>query len=98
MLHSSYANETIIQTTRCNERLEFLGDAVLELSCSEFIFPTPGMPEARLTKIAPVWYANLRLAFCARDIELGKSLRLGKGEEQPAEERENLSRQMRWRH
>ena len=52
MMHSSYTNEQHIPKHRCNERLEFLGDAVLELVSSEFLFRrSPKMPEGKLTKL-----------------------------------------------
>ena len=51
LTHSSYANEKRMGKSRCNERLEFLGDAVLELVSSEFLFNHyPDMPEGELTK------------------------------------------------
>lgn len=51
MRHSSYANEKHMKKTECNERLEFLGDAVLELVSSEFLFfENPNMPEGELTR------------------------------------------------
>ena len=50
MTHSSYANEHRWEKTRCNERLEFLGDAVLELVSSDFLFTTSGdLPDVALT-------------------------------------------------
>ena len=71
MMHSSYTNEQHMPKHRCNERLEFLGDAVLELVSSEFLFRrSPKMPEGKLTKLR-----------AARDIGLGSYLYLGKGEE-----------------
>ena len=52
MMHSSYTNEQHMPKHRCNERLEFLGDAVLELVSSEFLFRrSPKMPEGKLTKL-----------------------------------------------
>ena len=52
MRHSSYANEKHMKKTECNERLEFLGDAVLELASSEFLFfEDQNMPEGELTKM-----------------------------------------------
>ena len=49
LTHSSYANEKRMGKSRCNERLEFLGDAVLELVSSEFLFNHyPDMPEGEL--------------------------------------------------
>ena len=82
MRHSSYANETK-KKLKDNERLEFLGDAVLELSSSEFIFNNyPGMPEGDMTKLRASIVCEPTLAQCAAVIELGSFLRLGKGEEQ----------------
>ena len=81
MRHSSYANETR-KKLKDNERLEFLGDAVLELSSSEFIFKNyPGMPEGDMTKLRASIVCEPTLAQCASVIELGTFLRLGKGEE-----------------
>ena len=68
MRHSSYTNEKQLPKSECNERLEFLGDAVLELVSSEFLFfADEEMPEGELTK--------------SREIDLGEYLILGKGEE-----------------
>ena len=81
MRHSSYANETR-KKLKDNERLEFLGDAVLELSSSEFIFENyPAMPEGDMTKLRASIVCEPTLAQCAAVIELGAFLRLGKGEE-----------------
>ena len=80
--HSSYANEKHLTKHRCNERLEFLGDAVLELVSSEFLFRVhPKMPEGELTKTRASMVCEPSLAFCARDLTLGEFLLLGKGEE-----------------
>ena len=82
MTHSSYANEMHLPKYECNERLEFLGDAVLELVSSEFLFfANPKMSEGELTKLRASMVCEPSLAFCARDIELGEYLLLGKGEE-----------------
>ena len=82
MVHSSYANENHLPKYECNERLEFLGDAVLELISSEFLFSLhKTMPEGQLTKTRASMVCEPALAFCARDIELGKYLLLGKGED-----------------
>ena len=52
LTHSSYANERHWDKKRCNERLEFLGDAVLEVVSSEFLFLNhPDMPEGEMTKL-----------------------------------------------
>ena len=82
MIHSSYANEMHLPKYECNERLEFLGDAVLELVSSEFLFyDDHKMPEGELTKTRASMVCEPALAFCARDLELGGYLLLGKGEE-----------------
>ena len=82
MVHSSYANEKHLPKYECNERLEFLGDAVLEHISSEFLFSLhKTMPEGQLTKTRASMVCEPALAFCARDIELGKYLLLGKGED-----------------
>ena len=82
MTHSSYANEKHFPKYECNERLEFLGDAVLELISSEFLFYSNNkVLEGELTKMRASMVCEPSLAFCARDIELGEYLLLGKGEE-----------------
>ena len=82
MMHSSYANEKNLSKYDCNERLEFLGDAVLELVTSEFLFSRhPEMPEGELTRTRASMVCEQSLAFCARELELGEYLLLGKGEE-----------------
>lgn len=82
MMHSSYTNERSLPKYQCNERLEFLGDAVLELVSSEFLFKgSPKMPEGELTKTRASMVCEPSLALCARDIDLGNYLLLGKGEE-----------------
>ena len=82
MMHSSYTNERSLPKYQCNERLEFLGDAVLELVSSEFLFKgSPKMPEGELTKTRASMVCEPSLALCARDIDLGSYLLLGKGEE-----------------
>lgn len=80
--HSSYVNEKHMKKHECNERLEFLGDAVLEVVSSEFLFfEHQTMPEGELTKKRASMVCEPALAFCARDIDLGEYLLLGKGEE-----------------
>ena len=80
--HSSYVNEKHMKKHECNERLEFLGDAVLEVVSSEFLFfEHQTMPEGELTKKRASMVCEPALAFCARDIDLGEYLLLGKGGE-----------------
>lgn len=82
LTHSSYANERKINKTGNYERIEFLGDAVLELLSSDFLYRTHSdMPEGVLTKTRASMVCEPSLAFCARDLELGEFIRLGKGEE-----------------
>ena len=82
LTHSSYANEKHWDKTKCNERLEFLGDAVLELLSSDFLFRNyPTMPEGEMTKLRASLVCEPTLAFCAEAISLGDYLLLGKGED-----------------
>lgn len=82
LTHSSYANERRINKIGSYERLEFLGDAVLELVSSEFLFARhPELSEGDLTKLRASMVCEPALAFCARDIGLEEYIMLGKGEE-----------------
>ena len=82
MTHSSYANEHRAKGCHDNERLEFLGDAVLEVVSSEFLFRNyPSLPEGDLTKLRASIVCEPTLALCARELALGNYLLLGKGEE-----------------
>ena len=82
MCHSSYANEHRHKQMHDNERLEFLGDAVLEIASSDFLFHQyPQMPEGKLTKLRASIVCEPTLALCAREIHLEHHLLLGKGEE-----------------
>ena len=83
LTHSSYANERHWDKTRCNERLEFLGDAVLELVSSNFLYHQfPDMPEGEMTKLRASLVCEPTLAYCAEEIPLGDYLYRGKGEDQ----------------
>ncbi len=80
--HSSFANEQRINRGENYERLEFLGDAVLELVSSDFLFREhAAMPEGRLTQLRASLVCEPALAFCARDLDLEKFILLGRGEE-----------------
>lgn len=82
LTHSSFANEKH-RKQGDNERLEFLGDAVLELVSSEFLFQKyPKKPEGELTKIRASIVCEQTLALCTQQLQLGKYLYLGKGEDQ----------------
>lgn len=81
--HTSYANEHRKQRVHHNERLEFLGDAVLEVISSEYLFRKyPDKEEGELSKMRASMVCEPSLAKCARDLDLPDFLRLGKGEEQ----------------
>ena len=82
LTHSSFANEQKINKLNNYERLEFLGDAVLELVSSEFLYnETEDMPEGQLTRLRASMVCEPALAYCARDIQLNTYILLGKGEE-----------------
>lgn len=82
LTHSSYANEQKINKYADYERLEFLGDAVLELVSSEFLFrENPDMSEGKLTKLRASIVCESALAYCARGFGLEEFILLGKGEE-----------------
>ena len=82
LTHSSYANEKHMKKHSDNERLEFLGDAVLEIVSSEFLFINyPQKPEGELTKLRASIVCEPTLALCTKPLDLGKYLRLGRGED-----------------
>ena len=82
LTHSSYANEHKHEGLKDNERLEFLGDAVLEIISSEFLFHNyPEMAEGEMTKLRASIVCEPTLALCTHEIDLGSYLLLGKGEE-----------------
>lgn len=82
LTHSSFSNEQKINRYPDYERLEFLGDAVLELVSSDFLFHEhPHMSEGELTKRRSSIVCEPALAFCARQIGLEQFILLGKGEE-----------------
>lgn len=83
LTHSSYSNECRINKPKDNERLEFLGDAVLEVVSSEFLFRKyPKMNEGKLTKFRASLVCEPSLAVTARELKVGEYLMLGKGESQ----------------
>ena len=82
LIHSSYANEAKEKNIVHNERLEFLGDAVLELASSTYLYMQfPQMPEGQLTKTRASIVCSSSLAELARTLHLGDYLLLGHGEE-----------------
>lgn len=81
LTHSSYANEHKKMHLKYNERLEFLGDAVLSISVSDYIFKNcPNYPEGDLTKLRASLVCEKTLFIFAKEIELGKHILLSNGE------------------
>lgn len=82
MAHSSYINDSKMNKLKSNERLEFLGDAVLELISSEFLFDKyPTKTEGELTKLRASLVSEYPLAQVARQLKLGDYIILSNGEE-----------------
>jgi ribonuclease-3 len=80
MTHRSYVNEHS-DTQEDNERLEFLGDAVLDFIVGAWVYHHfPEMPEGDLTKMRSAFVCNEQLAVFARKFDLGRAMRLGRGE------------------
>lgn len=81
--HSSYVNEHRMKSVESNERLEFLGDAVLELTVSRFLYENfPNLPEGELTKMRAAIVCEPSLVNFANQLKFGEFLLLGRGEEQ----------------
>ena len=81
--HSSYANEHRGGGMRSNERLEFLGDAVLGVVTADYLFRKhPDLPEGDLTRLRAALVCEDSLHEVAQSLELGRHLTLGRGEEQ----------------
>lgn len=82
LTHSSYANEHKNEGIECNERLEFLGDAILGFVVGEYIFKKFNMwPEGRLTKLRANVVCEAMLSKKGKELCINKQLRLGNGEE-----------------
>lgn len=82
LTHSSYANELKINKYGDYERLEFLGDAVLEFVSSDFLYrQREETAEGDLTKLRASMVCEPALAYCAREFALEQYILLGKGEE-----------------
>lgn len=80
LTHSSYANETR-DANKSNERLEFLGDSILSIIVSEYIFKNfKDLPEGELTKIRASLVCEKSLCAFSRELNVGNYLLLGKGE------------------
>lgn len=79
--HTSFVNERVAKKLEHNERLEFLGDAVLEVIVSDFLFHEyPDKPEGQLTRMRAQLVREESLAFLARKYQFNRQIRLGKGE------------------
>ena len=82
LYHSSYANEHRVGGITSNERLEFLGDAVLGFVAAEYLYAKhPDLPEGDLTRIRAALVCEESLHEVAQYLELGQYLKLGHGEE-----------------
>jgi ribonuclease-3 len=82
LTHKSHVNERKGKSRKYNERLEFLGDAVLSLIISEYVAEScPDSTEGELSKLKAGLVSEVSLAKAARGLELGTFLRLGRGEE-----------------
>lgn len=82
LTHSSYANEHRSSGITSNERLEFLGDSVLGMVVAEYLFAShPNMPEGELTRTRAALVCETSLYEVACALNLGRHLRLGKGED-----------------
>lgn len=81
LTHKSFSNENPEEPAACNERLEFLGDAVLDLVISQRCFlDYPDLPEGELTRVRAELVREKSLADAARKLDLGSCLRMGRGE------------------
>ena len=81
LTHSSYANENRDKNIKCNERLEFLGDAVLSIVVADYIYKNcPELPEGELTKLRAALVCEKALFKFGKTINLGDYLLLSKGE------------------
>ena len=82
LTHSSYANENRGKGLESNERLEFLGDSVLGMVTADFLFRTkPNLPEGDLTRTRAALVCEGSLVLVARELGLGRCLKLGRGED-----------------
>lgn len=89
--HSSYVNEHRRKPYEDNERLEFLGDAVLELTVSQFLFKKyPMMSEGELTKLRAAIVCEPSLVKFSIELNFGELILLGKGEEMTGGVRDRL--------
>ena len=82
LAHSSYANEQWHNSLKSNERLEFLGDSILGMVVAEYLYRNfPDRPEGDLTRMRADMVCEKSLAHIAEQLNLGRYLLLGNGEE-----------------
>lgn len=82
LTHSSYANQKKYAKNECNERLEFLGDAVLELVSTEYLYNSNATTqEGEMTRARAGLVCEPALSYCARQFHLPEFIMLGRGEE-----------------
>lgn len=82
LTHPSWSGEAKKTRLESNQRLEFLGDAVLELAVSDYLYRKhPDIEEGELTKIRSSLVFERALCLCAQKIDLGRYIRLGRGED-----------------
>ena len=82
LTHSSYVNEHPREHAECYERLEFLGDSILGMVTAELLYRwAPSLPEGKMTRIRAELVCEESLHAVATELDLGKWMRLGKGEE-----------------
>ncbi|GHU43363.1 ribonuclease 3 [Clostridia bacterium] len=82
LTHSSYTNEKHKDKRYCNERLEFLGDAVLELASSDALYRKyPTYHEGQLTRLRAALVCESALVSYSKPLDIGQFLLMGKGEE-----------------
>jgi len=82
LTHPSFAHESVAMGLKDNQRLEFLGDAVIDLAVAEYLFRAfPDQPEGELTRRRAQLVCTRSLAMVAKQLDLGGCLLLGKGEE-----------------
>jgi len=83
LTHSSYVNEHGLSKNACNERTEFLGDAILGFCTAKYLFERdPALPEGTTTKLRADLVCERSLFAAAKKIDLGQYLLLGSGEDQ----------------
>ncbi len=80
LTHSSYSNE---HNTKCYERLEYLGDAVLELVCSDYLYNHTKLPEGSLSKLRSLYVCENALYEYSKEVDLSSYILIGNGIDKP---------------